>query len=176
MTGADLVAFARVTTAGEGTAVGDAQPWVDAAVGHVQARCGWIAATDVRVAAWCDGRSRALMLPCGPVAEVAELVSPSGVDVVASLGASDVDWAAAVVQVSRVEAGEWVARVTTATTAERTAALKQAVLIIAAHLWGARAGAARPGAGAAAAAAGPGYAIPNRATELMAPYARAGVA
>lgn len=163
VTPADLTAFAA-RPASSGAAAGDPQPWVDAAVGYVQGHCGRILATDMRVPAWHDGRRGTIVLPaCPAISTLAELHAPDGTDVVADLKTGDVDWEAAIIRLPRHDAGEWVARVTTATTTERTAALTQAALIIGAHLWGSRG----PGAPGQAA---PGYAIPHRASELMAPY------
>jgi hypothetical protein len=137
---------------------------VSAALGIVQRACGAIVATDVRVPAWHDGRRGTIVLHGVPaISAVTELATPDGVDVGADLGASAVDWDAGIITLPRGDAGEWVATVTTATTPERTAALQEAVLIIAAHLAAARL--AAPGG-----ATPTGYAVPARAEQLMAAW------
>lgn len=142
-----------------------------AAIGHVEQTCGPILATDVRVAAWHDGRQGSLLLTVpAAITAVTELVTPNGVDVASRLTAAAVDWAAGIVRLPQLDTGEWVVRVTTATTPERTAALRLATLIIAAHLAGAR---LVPLAGAQGSL---GFAIPRRASDLMQPYTRPVVA
>lgn len=142
---------------------------LNAAIGHVQGACGPILATDTRVAAWHDGRKGRIVLPGTPaISAVTELVAPDGVDVAGQVKAEHVDWSAAIITLPRMDAGEWVARVTTATSAERTGALRLAVLIIAAHQAGAR---LMP-----VGVPGPGFGVPRRAEDLMAGWRLAGVA
>lgn len=144
---------------------------LSSAIGYVQGKCGPILATDMRVAARHDGRRGTLILPTPAITDLAELITPDGVDVVASVDADDVDWSAAIIRLPRMDAGEWVARVRTVSSAERTASLKLATLIIGAHLAAARL-VSVPGVQAG----GPGFAIPRRADDLLAAWRLVAVA
>lgn len=165
----DLLAYLRQGSHGAPTTVAtdEVAGAVSAAIGIVQRACGAIVATEVRVSAWHDGRRGTIVLHGVPaISDVVALETPDGVDVVDVLAASAVDWEAGIIRLPRADAGGWVAQVVTATTPERTAALKLAVLVIAAHLAAGR----LVQVAALATAAPSGFAVPRRAEDLMAAW------
>lgn len=159
----DLLAYMQQTNRATPTVTAEkVEDAVTAALGIVQRACGAIVATEVRVSAWHDGRRGTIVLHGVPaISDVVALETPDGVDIVDDLAASAVDWDAGIIRLPRSDAGGWVAQVVTATTPERTAALKHGVLIIAAHLMAAQLVA--PGG-----VTPTGYAVPARAEQLMA--------
>lgn len=115
---------------------------------------------------------RNLILPRTHLQSVVSVTDPHGNVVQAAQ--LDENLLSGIVTVPRTVAGTWTVVVTPR---EGNAAIKQAVKIIAQHLWGTQRGVNGSGARASAFAnpgedtvAGIGYAIPRRAAELLKPY------
>ncbi|MHB1063534.1 MAG: hypothetical protein ACYC1Z_03410 [Georgenia sp.] len=118
--------------------------------------------------------SRYLVLPTTHLEAVVSVTAPDGS--VLATGDLDVDLEAGIVTVPRALAGTWTVTVTPPAAAE--ASIRQAVKIIASHLFGVHRGSpAGPRGGIDAQqieASLAGFAIPRRAAELLAAYAVGG--
>lgn len=150
---------------------------LNAAEALVSKRCGPLGSTAITVTAHLSGDR--LVLPATRLATVAEVRDPSGQVVTLADGATNL--LSGIVRVPYRRAGAWAVDITTTrdlATDERLADLHEAVLIIAAHLWETQrvpGRAARPGQPPEP-QPGRGFAIPNRAATLMAPYTLPGFA
>lgn len=146
------------------------QRMLDAALRRVRAACGFAGAGPSTVPAASNGGT-ALVLPVARLASIGIVLDPDGNEV----APVRVDTAAGVVHVPVGRPGVW--RVTVVHD-DLPEDLEVAALIIAKHLYETQRmprSQARPG-GAPPAPSGAGFAIPNRAAELMAPYMLPGIA
>jgi hypothetical protein len=142
------------------------QRTLDAAEQHVTKLCGSLTGGSTTVAAYQSGDQ--LVLPAVRLTGTPVVVDPDGHTV--AIADRDVNLLSGIVRVPYRRRGPW--RVTVATSSEMPADVRLAVLIIAAHLWETQRVPGRstsPGFGQAAAVP-TGFAIPNRAATLLAPY------
>lgn len=141
-----------------------------AAKALVESRCGSLGTTGATVLSVTSRGGRVLVLPAVRLGEVTEILDPSGT--VVPLAEVTVDAEAGLVTVPAGYAGSWT--VTVAADDTVPADLRLAVLMIAAHLYESQRitqpGRAGFGGGEVPPGASPGYAVPNRAATLMAPY------
>ncbi len=153
-----------------GSNAGELLATLAAAVALVESRCGSLGTTAVTVLSVTSRGGRVLVLPAVRVGEVTGILDPSGT--VVPLADVTVDAAAGLITIPAGYAGVWT--VTVAANDTVPADLRRAVLIIAAHLWESQRitqpGRAGFGGGDVPPGASPGYAVPNRAETLMAPY------
>lgn len=119
-----------------------------------------------------------LLLPAAGLHEVSTITDPAGNDV--DLASVDVDLEAGIITLRScpTRSGFWTVTITA--DEQGRAPLRLATMIIAEHLWGLRRGTAGGGARDAAqvrrgddAPIPIGFAVPNRAAELIAPYSMA---
>lgn len=146
-----------------------------AAIEHVQSRCGPLDVTEQTMKVRTAGTF--LVLPATRLGTVTEVRDPSG-DVV-DVDADAIDLEAGIVEVPHPMPGTWQVKVTPV---EPPKSLKLAVMIIAGHLWETQRGrgdqqraAMLAAGGDAPRPAGSGFAIPSRASDLMAPYLLPGI-
>lgn len=141
-----------------------------AASALVESRCGSLGNTAPTVLSVTSTGGRVLVLPAVRVGSITEILDPSGT--VVNLAEITVDAAAGLVTVPAGWAGVWT--VTVAANDTVPADLRRAVLVVAAHLYESQRitqpGRAGFGGGDVPPGASPGYAVPNRAETLMAPY------
>lgn len=124
----------------------------------------------------------ALLLPAARLASVVTLTDPRGLDATALLRPECNDLAAGIIGLPYSRSGTWTVGVTFDDPSGEPD-VRLAALIVAKHLWETQRGAgmgesARPGFGQVAEAQGPllGFAIPNRARDLLARHWLPGVA
>jgi hypothetical protein len=152
------------------TAVEEMDRYVSAGTAWVEKRCG-----PIEPCQWVyrvvQGRDGSLLPPSGPIASVDALLNPAGVDVVSGLSPTLVTWATGKI-IAPCYAGEWLVQVTTTRIPDDVATLKEAATVIAKHLWTIRRGpmgqqAATIHEQSVNAVVGFGYAIPDRARQLV---------
>ena len=141
------------------------QRTLTAAENLVTARCGPLGSAAATLNVHASGTN--LVLPRTRLASVAAVRDPDGN--VVELGPGAVNLLSGIIRLPYRRAGAWSVDITAA--ADIPADLELAILIIAAHLWETQRvpGARRPGQQPEAPVPG-GFAIPNRAKTLMAPY------
>lgn len=140
------------------------QRFFDAALDHVQLKCGAVVGTkSVRVS---SAGGRQLVLPVVRLASVGAITDPNATAVIPE----STDPLTGVITVPVGVPGVWTVAVTG--DEDLPAGLELAVLEITKHLYGSqRVTVARPGARpTGGSSANPAYSIPNRAKDLMAPY------
>lgn len=140
------------------------QRFFDAALDHVQMKCGAVVgAKTIRVS---SAGGRQLVLPAVRLVSIGDVTDPNGVTVTPERS----DPLTGVVTMPVGVAGVWTVSVTGPE--DLPAGLELAVLEITKHLYGSQrvTAGARPGARPAGSPANPAYSIPNRAKDLMAPY------
>lgn len=168
----DLAEHMEQTVPTDPAKVAEMQRMLDAAIERVTSECG-TAATGTATVPVPSGGGSALLLPVARADAVTAVVDPDGRPVTPVFA----DAYTGVVEVPVPRRGTW--RVTV-TFGEVPDSLELAVLIIAKHLYGTqRVPGASRGAGPLAGGQGAppaGFAIPNRAADLMAPYRLPGIA
>ncbi|NCT90250.1 hypothetical protein GXB85_04685 [Cellulomonas sp. APG4] len=171
VTQAELATFLKMTPTHEEATSALLSEVLDAALEQVELRVGPLVSASQTYVVYPNGRN--LVLPATHLVSVGTVTDPHGNVVDADL--IDTNLLSGIVTVPSTVAGKWTVQ---ATTREHGASLKQAVKIIAAHLWesqrGRAGGGARAGAYTAAADADPtpkmGFALPRRALELIKPF------
>ena len=170
----DLAEHMQTSVPAEPAKAAEMQRMLDAALERVTAECGAVAGSSSTVPVVSTG-GPVLLLPVVRADAITAVLDPDGnpVTPVAT------DPFTGIVEVPTGRRGTW--RITV-DFGSMPASLELAALIIAAHLYGTQRvpGAGRNTAGPMAAGqqagAGAGYAIPNRADALMAPYRLPGIA
>lgn len=166
----DLAEHMQQSAPTEPAKVAEMQRMLDAAIERVTSECGTAAAGTATVPAPSSGGSM-LLLPVVRADAVTAVVDPDG----ATVTPVSADPYTGVVEVPVPRRGTW--RVTVSF-GSAVASLELAALIIAAHLYGTQRvpAASRGGPMNGQAAVPSGFAIPNRADALMAPYRLPGIA
>lgn len=163
---ADLQSYLNRTVGADA----ELQTYLDAAITHVEARCGSLTAHTNVVSVKSAGGTT-LVLPETRVSNVTAVTDP-GLQVVPLVDVT-VYSQAGLLGVPVGYAGTWTVAATYGVAVP--ADLRLAILIIAGHLWETQR-VTTPGGppgfapGEAPVGASPGYAIPNRAADLMRPY------
>lgn len=151
------------------------QETLDAAIEVVEHRVGPVDSATPTFKVHANGKH--LVLPATRLTNVTAITDPDGVDV--PLEQAELNLLSGIVTLrSASRRGAYTVAVSTR---ESSASLRQAVKIIASHIWdvqrGSAAGGNRPGFVQPATdgtVVGRGYAIPSRAAELLAPFERVG--
>lgn len=147
------------------------QDHLDAALEWVTEKVGPLTGVAQDFAVFTGGRF--LVLPATHLLAVVSVTDPFGNDV--TIAAQKIDRLAGIIEVPRSVSGEWTVR---ASTREHGKAVRLAVLIIASHLYETQRGRAGNAPRDAMHASGGmeggstpvGFAIPNRAADLLAPF------
>lgn len=170
----DLKDFLKITGNGTDALLNEV---LDAALELVDHRV-YLALDDAPKSVKVRATGRTIVLPIARLEQVTAVTTPDGTALAAA--DLDVDLDAGLITVPRAHPGTWTVTVhaQTAQEAGAAASLRQAVKIIAKHLWGTQRGSQGGPRGDVDAQQGEpylaGFAIPRRAAELMAPWTTGG--